>query len=78
MGRGTFGATVLRVLAIISLWSVLGLGVATPASAQSSGQFRTELNDMRLKMRALWGEIERMKLQPFYCRPPQGPLKFTS
>jgi Cysteine-rich secretory protein family len=74
MRRGPLEA-IARALAIVIAWLALALAAPSPATAQSAGQYRTELNQLQLDMRALWGEIERFQPQASYCNPPYAPLK---
>lgn len=52
----------------------LSIGAASPAAAQDTpGEYRTSIDNMFLEIRALWGEIDRFKVEPRYCNPSPPP-----
>lgn len=58
-----------------TIWTLilaaLALSLSAPASAQNStGEYRGALDALNLEMRAMWGELDRFKVEPRYCRPP--------
>ncbi len=68
MGNGRFVSWTLW-----ALLAALALGWGAPAAAQSTATYRAELNQLTLDMRAMWGEIERFKVENPYCNPSPPP-----
>ena len=61
-----------RFVAFVMLMLVaLSVGWSTPAAAQNTtGEYRGALDSIYLEMNALWGELDRFKVEARYCRPP--------
>lgn len=69
MRTGKFFAAWAAVLVLLSF------GWCAPSAAQSTASYRAELNQLTLDMRAMWGELERFRVKPRYCLPPDEPSK---
>jgi hypothetical protein len=75
MRRGASLAAIARPIIFAILLSALAVASPTPAAAQSTSEYRVQLDQLQLDMRALWGEIDRFQPKASYCNPPYGPLK---
>ena len=64
-------AIILSMLAALAL----SVGTSTPAAAQSTASYKSELDSLAQEMRALWGELERFQPKARYCHPPFQPIK---
>lgn len=59
------------VACLVTLCAAILLVSGTPAAAQeTSGEYRAAIDSMYLEVRAMWGELDRFKVEKRYCRPP--------